>query len=69
MEKPEVKAGPRRSPNARRESELMRIVSRVRASRRVLDEINGHVIPHLTSHLTPHSRHRCAASWTRSRLT
>ena len=55
MEKPEVKAGPEAlAEREKEESELMRIVSRVRREvRRVLDEIKGHVtIPH-PSPLTP----------------
>ena len=62
MEKPEVKAGPEAlAEREKEESELMRIVSRVRReARRVLDEIKGHVTSHPTPH-TPPSRHRCAA--------
>ena len=62
MEKPEVKAGPEAlAEREKEESELMRIVSRVRREvRRVLDEIKGHVTSHSHTH-TPHSRHRCAA--------
>jgi hypothetical protein len=73
MEKPEVKAGPEAlAEREKEESELMRIVSRVRREvRRVLDEIKGHVITPHPSHLThtPYSRHRCAASWTGSSVT
>ena len=57
MEKPEVKAGPEAlAEREKEESELMRIVSRVRREvRRVFDEIKAHVTPHPTPHtpLTP----------------